>query len=152
MSDVTPTKITSLSEDDLPAAIMLWRTTPGIGLAPDETPEMLRRYLLRNPGISSAAHDADGRLAGAVLGGHDGRRGCLYHLAVAESHRNRGIGRALVERTLSELAAAGIAKASLFVYADNDTGNSFWRRIGWTEREDLGLFQRALTRNEAGGS
>ena len=92
---MSPT-IRALQPSDIPAAITLWQGMEGIGLSPEETPAMLTAYLERNPEIRSAAVDASGRLVGALMGGHDGRRGFLYHLAVSESYRGQKLGRLLV--------------------------------------------------------
>lgn len=129
--------IRALEQEDLPAATELWRSTEGVGLAPDETPEMLAAYLRRNPGISSVTVDEHGALTGAVLGGHDGRRGYLCHLAVSPAHRGKGLGRLLVDRATGELARAGIARAAIMVYKQNPEGQAFWRHLGWSVRDTL---------------
>ena len=77
-----------------------------------------------------------------MLCGHDCRRGYMYHLAVAQEHRHRGLGRAIVDACLSRLAAVGIHKATIFVYGHNDSGQHFWRGIGWKDRTDLVVLQK----------
>lgn len=78
---------------DLDEARDLWRRTPGIGLyEADDSVEALTAYPARNPGLSRVAR-AGGVLVGAVLCGHDGRRGAVYHLAVDAGCRGRGVGR-----------------------------------------------------------
>lgn len=114
--------------------VALWTSTEGMGEA--ETRDELARFLDRNEGFSVVAR-ADDALVGAVLCGHDGRRGYLYHLAVALSHRQKGVGRELAETCLSRLASIGIPRCSIHIYADNDDGEVFWRRIGWRLRTDL---------------
>lgn len=99
----------------------------------DDRPE-LEAYLRRNPEISQVA-ERDGTLVGAILGGHDGRRGWLYHLAVARGHRRSGIGRALVDRSVAALKRDGIRRVRIFVAGDNAAGLAFWQRCGW-ERGD----------------
>jgi N-acetylglutamate synthase len=79
-------------------------------------------------------------LIGAVLVGHDSLRAYLYHLAVAETHRRRGIARQLVQAVLKELKRIEITKAHLFVETNNETGLSFWRAIGAEQRTDLTAF------------
>jgi putative acetyltransferase len=81
-------------EHDLPDLIEFWSRTPGIGLNESDTPECLKIFLDRNPGLSLIALAGD-RIAGALLSGHDGRRGYLHHLAVAEPFRRQGLGREL---------------------------------------------------------
>lgn len=130
---------------DVPAALAFWSGMPGITLREADTPEMLARYLLRNPGMSLVAFSGP-RLVGTSLAGHDGRRGYLHHVAVHEDFRRRGLGRTLVERSLESLATDGIKKCHLFVNADNDEGKAFWKHLGWDERPGINLM--SLTRGD----
>lgn len=133
---------------DYDDAIALWRTTPGVGLHSDvDSREGIRTYLERNPGLSLVARE-EGRLVATLLAGHDGRRGYLHHLAVAPAHRKQGIGKALVERALDELARRGLTRCHGFVYADNTEGLGFWRRMGWKERSDLKVVTTLTKRND----
>lgn len=127
--------------EDLPEALALWRATEGIGLSSADEPDAIAAYLSRNPGCSFVAR-LDGELVGAVLAGHDGRRGYLHHLAVRADQRGQGIGRELAARCLAALSREGIEKCHLFVYAGNASGRAFWRKVGWEEREDLVIMSR----------
>ena len=82
-----------------------------------------------------------GSVVGAVLAGHDGWRGFLYHLAVARSHRGRGIGRSLAESCVTALRACGLVRVSIMVYATNAVGRAFWEHLGWRGRDDLRAMQ-----------
>lgn len=84
-------------------------------------------------------------IVGAVICGHDGRRGYLHHLAVASSYRHRGLGRALADRCLLALEGIGITKCHLFVRADNPEARAFWERVGWHIRDDTHMLSRNLT-------
>src|SRR4030042_585504 len=99
--------IDALDIADYETAYALWQRTEGMGLSIADTRQAIQRYLERNPGMSTAAR-LDGRLVATALAGHDGRRGYLHHAAVDPAYRGRGIGRAVVERSLSMLRAAGI--------------------------------------------
>ena len=125
---------------DYDAVIALWRRCQGIGLGASDTRSAIAGYLRRNPGFSFVAQ-RKGKLVGAILGGHDGRRGYLHHLAVATRHRRAGLGRQLVERCLEKLRKAGIQKCDIFVFAGNAEGMKFWTRTGWARRPDLCLLQ-----------
>jgi dipeptidyl aminopeptidase/acylaminoacyl peptidase/GNAT superfamily N-acetyltransferase len=129
---------------DYEAALALWRSQPGIGLddASDSRAGIMA-FLRRNPRLSIVASDA-GALVGTALVGHDGRRGFVYHLAVAPSHRHLGLGRTLAERALQSLAACGIPKCTILVMRSNAGGQAFWERLGWTRRDDLHVHQHAL--------
>ena len=115
----------------------LWANSDGIGLRDDADSEAgIAFYLQRNPGMSFVARDGT-KLIGAVLTGHDGRIGYLYHLVVEQSYRGKGVGKMLVEKAAAKLSQLGISKYFAFVYADNVAGQQFWERTGWSVRTDL---------------
>jgi ribosomal protein S18 acetylase RimI-like enzyme len=143
-NDVEP-EIRGMAPADYDRVFALWKRTEGMGLSQADSRENIERFLLRNPGLSFVAH-LNGTIVGAVMSGHDGRRGFLYHLAVAPEHRLKGTGRLLVEACLKELAAQGMHKCHLFVYANNESGKKFWRRTGWTERTDITAMSRDLVK------
>lgn len=120
------------------AARTLWAVTPGVGLSAADSAEGIATFLARNAGLSLVAVE-EGALVGTILCGHDGRRGLIHHLVVAASHQRRGIGMRLLEAGLARLRDAGIARAHLLVYADNEAGLAFWRRVG-IERTEITLF------------
>lgn len=124
---------------DVAAARALWQAAPGVGLSDADEPTALLRFLARNPGCSQVA-TRDGTLVGAVLAGHDGRRGWLHHLAVDEASRRRGIGRALLGRALAALRDAGIGKCHVLVYGANAGGAAFWRAATAVERVELVVY------------
>jgi putative acetyltransferase len=128
---------------DCDAVIALWRRTEGVGLNESDTRRAIAAYLRRNPNLSFVA-EKDGRIIGAVLCGHDGRRGYLHHLAVSKRHRYRGIGRRLVNACLAKLRKAGIQKCNIFIFADNTAGMKFWAHTGWSLRTELRLMQIRL--------
>ena len=126
-----------MTPEDVGKVIALWKNTPGIGLRDeDDSPETLGRFLERNSPSCFIA-ESNGAIIGALLGGHDGRRGRLYHLAVAEEARHQGIARELVNAVLDSFRDAGIRKVSVNVFADNENGNAFWEHLGFTGRDDL---------------
>jgi ribosomal protein S18 acetylase RimI-like enzyme len=122
---------------DYDAVYALWLATPGMGLnSTDDSREGIEAYLRRNPNTCFVAVSG-GALAGVILCGHDGRRGYIHHTAVALGERNRGVGRALVEKALDALRDEGITKAALVCFRDNVIGNAFWEAIGFGRRDDL---------------
>lgn len=129
--------------EDYAPVIALWRESEGVGLSDADSPDAIARYLERNPGASWVAC-CGGAIVGAVLCGHDGRRGYLHHLAVASTHRRRGIGRRLVESAVAALQRQGMTKVHLFVYCNNDSAAAFWRVLGWQTRDELDLMSRRL--------
>ncbi len=128
---------------DYEEIINLWEMCDGIGLSSADSPEKIRAYLERNPGMSFIAK-IEGKIAGAVLSGHDGRRGFIHHLAVHPLFRKKGIGRKLANECVSALEAAGIEKCHLFIFTNNESGIEFWENIGWSMRKDIGIMSRDL--------
>ena len=132
---------------DYEDVFVLWKSVEGMGLHDDaDSQEGIAGYLERNPGLSFVARD-NGKLIGAVLCGHDGRRGYLNHLAVAKTHRKKGTGKALVQQVLCGLRSLGITRCHIFIFAENFTGQEFWRRIGWTERADVKIMSKEIERH-----
>ena len=130
--------IRSMMAEDVRDAMELWQTCEGVGLSEGDTPERLAAFLSRNP-LMSAVALAEGRLIGAVLAGHDGRRGFLYHLAVHHDFRGRGLGRALAEHAISAFQQAGITKLHVMVFRSNAAGAAFWTHLGWRRRDDINV-------------
>lgn len=132
--------------DHFDRVLDLWKRSDGIGLSAADSPERISAYLARNPGMSFTAWDGE-RLVGAVLCGHDGRRGYLHHLAVDPQYRRMGIGRRLSEACMDALAREGIDKAHIFVYGENQDGLAFWRRAGWYQRHELVIMSYDVRRS-----
>ena len=138
-------EVRQLSAEDLEQALALWHGANGIGLDQDcDTKNRIALYLQRNPGLSFCAV-ADGHIVAVVLCGHDGRRAYMNHLTVAPDYRNRGIGRALVNKVTAKLRILGIRRCNIFVYADNAGALGFWQHLGWTEQVDLRMLSHNIT-------
>jgi N-acetylglutamate synthase len=117
---------------DYGAAVALWDEVGGVEICEGDSQEELGEFLARNPGLSRVAEE-NGTLVGAVLCGHDGRRGWIYHLAVSPACRGRGLGRLLLDDCVRGLHRAGIKRAIILVARDNPLGHQFWHRNGWEE-------------------
>ncbi len=134
--------------EDYEGLYALWKTIRGFGMRSlDDSREGVERFLRRNPTTSVVAVDGEGAIVGGILCGHDGRRGCLYHVCVREDWRRQGIGKAMVVHCMNALKAEQVNKVSLIAFTANDIGNAFWKCIGWTRREDLNYYD--FTLNEA---
>ena len=133
--------IQELELTDHEAVRELWQRSKELELADTDSREGLARFLERNPGLSFVARDGD-RVVGAVLCGHDGRRGYIDQLVVHESYRRQGIGRSLVSRCIYNLMRIGIRKWHLFVFEDNPGAIAFWSKLGWSERVELVTMSR----------
>ena len=135
--------IEEISPDDYEELLSLWSSIPGMGINEADSEENIRRFLLKNVGLSFC-YKEDNKIIGTILCGQDGRRGYIYHTAVTPEFRGRGIGRMLVENSLRQLKNLGIGKCHLFVFADNEPGKAFWNSIGWVKRDDIFAYSRTL--------
>lgn len=133
---MTSTDVTSrtMVNTDYPAVLALWRSTEGVEIAEGDAETDIHRYLDRNPDLSRVILH-HGKLAGAVLCGHDGRRGLIYHLSVAKEWRGRGFAQRLVNECLDGLRRAEIKRVLILVDKTNDAGRKFWERQKFEEIE-----------------
>jgi ribosomal protein S18 acetylase RimI-like enzyme len=136
--------------NDYPAVFKLWNTIAGMGMRSlDDSEEGIRRFLGRNPRTCFVAEAAGGEIAGVILGGHDGRRGFIYHTAVREAFRQQGIGQALISAVEEAMKGEGIHKIALVAFKTNDLGNRFWEGRGYAERPDLSYRNKSLNPENA---
>ena len=137
-------EIREMKISDYDEVTALWYSIKGFAMRSiDDSREGVGRFLDRNPGLSTIAIE-DGHVVGAILCGHDGRRATLYHVCVEEGYRKRGIGKAMVVRSMKALQDEGINKVALIAFTHNDIGNAFWKEIGWTKRDDLNYYDFTL--------
>ena len=130
-------KIRTMTLADYDDVYALWLSCKGMGLNNlDESKDGIARFLERNPETCFVALDGE-KLIGVIMAGHDGRRGYIYHTAVAPEHRRRGIAKQLVEASLNALKSFGISKVALLVFERNKEGNEFWEKLGFFTRDDV---------------
>lgn len=130
--------------EDYDSVYSLWSTINGFAIRSiDDSRDGVEVFLKRNPTTSVVAC-CDGKVVGAILCGHDGRRGCFYHVCVNKDYRRHGIGKAMVVYCMEALRKEHINKVSLIAFTKNDIGNAFWKSIGWTKREDLNYYDFTL--------
>jgi ribosomal protein S18 acetylase RimI-like enzyme len=122
----------------------LWASTSGIGISSlNDSEKGIKKFLDRNPATCFVA-ETGGEIAGVILSGHDGRRAYIYHAAVREKDRGKGIGAALTQAVVKVMKDEEIHKICLVVFADNDKGNTFWEKQGFTTRPDLVYRNKSL--------
>lgn len=134
----------AMTIEDYEQVYDIWMHIKGFGIRSiDDSREGIARFLKRNPTTSVVA-EVDGKIVGGILCGHDGRRGCFYHVCVRPEYRRQGIGKQMVIFAMEALKMEGINKVSLIAFTKNDIGNAFWNTIGWTKREDLNYYDFTL--------
>ncbi len=122
---------------DYEKVIDLWQNAgKGVHLGKSDTYQEIAKKFLRDPDLFLVA-EKDGCIIGAVMGGFDGRRGLVYHLAVHPSERRRGVASALMRELESRFKLIGCLRAYLLVTPDNITAQQFYEEQGWRRMEIL---------------
>ena len=139
------TIIRVMNTEDYDRVYALWMSCKNMGFNNlDDSRQGIEKYLKRNPSTCFVAEQGDA-IVGVVLAGHDGRRGFIHHMAVAEHCRRQGIATDLLDQALAALKEEGINKAALLVFNRNEAGNVFWERQGFTVRDDVTYRNKELT-------
>jgi ribosomal protein S18 acetylase RimI-like enzyme len=121
--------------NDYDTVYALWQNAgDGLGVGRSDTREEITKKLQRDPDLFLVAED-DGKTIGTVIGGYDGRRGLIYHLAVDHAYRQRGIGEMLMDEVEQRMKAKGCLKAYLLVKRGNEDAVEFYRHLGWETME-----------------
>lgn len=140
---VAPFVLEPFTLEDLGAARELWRRT-GMWLRPSDAPEQMHILLDRCPDLQLVARDPGGALVGIVMGGWDGRRGYVYHLAVEPSWQRRGVATALMDELEERLRAEGALKVKLQILTGNDGSRAFFAARGYAVEHDCEPWGREL--------
>jgi len=130
-------------EKDLQKVLELWaQAGPGVHLSRSDQPHEIKKKLRKDPDLFLVAEEGD-VLIGAVLGGFDGRRGMVYHLAIEKGHRNKGVGKLLMQELEDRLRSKDCLKYYLLVTRDNPEALEFYKEIG-CEIMDMFLMGKEL--------
>ena len=108
-----------------------------------DSPSEIEKKISRDPDLFLVA-EAENRIIGSVIGGYDGRRGLIYHLAVSASCRGQGIGSRLMNEVEARLRAKGCLKCYLLVTTDNTEVETYYRQLGWQPMDTVHLFGKEL--------
>jgi len=135
-------KIREFKMDDYPIVRDLWQAA-GLILRPGDELEDVKLKLQRDSDLFLVAVQDD-MIVGSVMGGWDGRRGWIYHLAVKPEHRRQGIGVGLVREVEKRLVAKGARKVNAQVYKWNERSSEFFKAIGYETQPDLIMIGKRL--------
>lgn len=129
---------------DYPQVLDLWSSMErGVRVSRSDTPEEIQKKMARDPDLFLVAECEDG-IVGSVLGGYDGRRGMVYHLAVDSVYRSQGVGSRLMDEVEARLRAKGCLKSYLLVVVDNQDVEAFYEKRGWQHMDTIHLFGKEL--------
>jgi ribosomal protein S18 acetylase RimI-like enzyme len=144
LAEGKPTIRTFLFPDDYPAVYDLWaHAGSGIHLRRSDEPQEIARKIHRDPDLFLVA-EIDGKIVGTVLGGFDGRRGMMYHLAVSPGYRQHGLGDILVANLEQRLREKGCIRYYLLVTKDNAEAIRFYEARGFERMDNLYAYGKDL--------
>ena len=135
-------KIREFRIEDYPMVHDLWQTA-GLILRPGDELEDVKLKLQRDADLFLVA-EQDDEILGSVIGGWDGRRSWIYHLAVRPEHQRKGIGLGLVREVEKRLVAKGAKKVNAQVYKWNERSSEFFKAIGYDAQPDLIMIGKQL--------
>ena len=122
---------------DYDPVFALWlASAPGIEIRPSDSRAEVQKRCTRDRDLFLVA-ERDGRLIGVVMGGWDGRRGWIHHLAVAADAQGQGVASALVGHLEERLKALGCLKVNLLVRLENEAARSLYAHLGYGEAPNL---------------
>ncbi len=122
----------------------LWSSIErGVHTGRSDTPAEIEKKISRDPDLFLIA-ECENKIIGSVIGGYDGRRGLIYHLAVDESFRGQGIGSRLMDEVESRLRSKGCLKCYLLVTNDNPEAEIYYQHHGWYHMDTVRLFGKEL--------
>ena len=135
-------KIREFKRDDYSFVRDLWQIA-GLILRPGDELEDVKLKLQRDPDLFLVA-EQDGIIVGSVIGGWDGRRGWIYHLAIKPEHQRKGIGLGLIREVEKRLISKGAKKVNAQVYKWNQQSSKFFKAIGYEAQPDLMMIGKQL--------
>jgi len=132
--------------EDYEGALKLWGGMEvGVKVGRSDTPEEIQKKLQRDPDLFLVA-DIDNEIVGTVIGGYDGRRGMIYHLAIQKNNREQGIGTLLLEEVEKRLQAKGCLKCYLLITTDNTEAAKFYEQRNWSEMTADRIFAKEFSK------
>lgn len=127
-------------EEDYDQLLELWHSIEiGMTVGRSDSPPEIKKKLERDPDLFLVA-EAENKIIGSIIGGFDGRRGMVYHLAVQKEYRQQGVGGLLLAEVEKRLQAKGCLRCYLLVVEDNINAIQFYENQGWVELKQDKVF------------
>ena len=139
-------KYIEMKKEHIEEVLKLWTSTNGIYLHKngEDSKEGIILFLNRNPGFSFITLNNENKIVGALLCGHDGRRGFIHHLAVDKEYRKQGIANKLINLSIIKLKKEGIKKVALFVLKEQKNAQKFYKHNNWNKEDFVLLYSKII--------
>lgn len=133
----------NLTYADFVESFELWRDS-GLQLSDKHTDqEEFKKIIELNPGTCLAVESGN-KIVCTGLGLFSGRRGWIYHFAVSNKYRRKGIGTYMMHGLEKALEKAGARKVRLFISISNMHTLPFYLKLGYNVIGDSLLLGRDL--------
>jgi ribosomal protein S18 acetylase RimI-like enzyme len=140
---VSDLELRAARPDELNAVLAFWQVAAENDHRPADTHAAVATLHLRDPDALILAVDGED-IVGTIIAGWDGWRCHLYRLAVAPSHRRRGIGRTLITAAEDRFRILGATRADAMVLDDNPAAHALWSAHGYTRQPEWSRWVRPL--------
>lgn len=128
-------KIEKFAIENYDEIIRLWRKVD-LTITSSDSKEEVERMLQLNPDLFLIGK-IDEKIIGVVMGGFDGRRGYVHHLAIDPKYQKKGFGKMLVDELMKKFREKKVHKVHLFIEKRNNDVITFYQKLGWEMRNDL---------------
>ena len=128
-------KIEKFTMESYENIVDLWRKS-SISVGSTDTRDEIERMLQRNPNLFLIGK-VDNKVIGVVMGGFDGRRGYVHHLAIDPEYQRIGFGTMIMDDLIKRFRKIGVHKVHLFIEKYNKELVEFYMNLGWEIRDDL---------------
>jgi ribosomal protein S18 acetylase RimI-like enzyme len=135
-------KIRNIKIEDYNEIYKLWQDC-GLSLGKSDSKEEINKFISMNPETSLVGTIED-KIMGCVLGGYDGRRGLIHHLAVHPDYQGNDYGTMLVECLEDKFREMGVVKISFWVLNSNIGVVDFYEKLGYELRKDIVTISKVL--------
>ena len=136
--------IREMEEKDLPKVQDVWRAV-NIELTFSDKHEELVKMIKHNPGLCLVLKDTIKKdILGAVLGGFDGRRGWIHHLAIHPSIQGKKYGTLMMDELLRRFKERNVVKLKIEIFKSNKEVIDFYKKLGWDHRTDSSTMSLTL--------
>ncbi|TDU89697.1 ribosomal protein S18 acetylase RimI-like enzyme [Kribbella voronezhensis] len=136
---------------EAPAVLSFWATAAEDADRPPDSPDAVLRLIARDPEAlilavdnNSADNGSGDLIVGSIIVGWDGWRCHLYRLAVAPTHRRRGIGRTLISLAEQRFTTYGGTRADAMVLDTNTTAHPTWQTAGYIPQPNWSRWVKPL--------
>lgn len=100
------------------------------------------QWQLQQPNCYYFVAEDEGKIIGAILGTHDGRKGWINRLIITSLYRQKGIAKRLIEEVEHRLAAVGIDIVAGLIEDWNVASMQVFERLGYTKHTDILYFSK----------